>query len=89
MDPRWTPPETNCGNWEANTTSGPQMRISTWQSWPAVWPMIAGPDRSPRSWELTQRGQEWAEAMPYCRHGHSGYQILWNPAVVEILRELV
>jgi prophage antirepressor-like protein len=40
-------------------------------------------------WELTQRGQEWAEARPYCRHGHSGYQILWHPAVVEILRELV
>jgi hypothetical protein len=39
-------------------------------------------------WELTQRGQEWAEAMPYCRHGHSGYQILWNPAVVDLLREL-
>jgi prophage antirepressor-like protein len=39
-------------------------------------------------WELTQRGQEWAEAMPYCRHGHSGYQILWNPAVVGVLREL-
>jgi hypothetical protein len=39
-------------------------------------------------WELTQRGQEWAEAMPYCRHGHSGYQILLNPAVVDVLREL-
>jgi hypothetical protein len=39
-------------------------------------------------WELTQRGQKWAEAMPYCRHGHSGYQILWNPAVVCVLREL-
>ncbi|MCS5698911.1 Bro-N domain-containing protein [Cyanobium sp. FGCU-52] len=39
-------------------------------------------------WELTERGQEWAEAMPYCRHGHSGYQILWNPAVVDVVREL-
>lgn len=39
-------------------------------------------------WELTDRGQRWAEAMPYCRHGHSGYQILWNPAVVEVMREL-
>ena len=39
-------------------------------------------------WELTQRGQDWAEAMPYCRHGHSGYQVLWNPAVVSVLREL-
>ena len=39
-------------------------------------------------WELTERGQEWAEALPYCRHGHSGYQILWNPAVVAIVRGL-
>jgi len=39
-------------------------------------------------WELTERGREWAEAMPYCRHNHSGYQILWNPAVVSVLREL-
>ena len=39
-------------------------------------------------WELTERGQEWAEALPYCRHGHSGYQILWNPAVVALLRGL-
>jgi prophage antirepressor-like protein len=39
-------------------------------------------------WELTERGREWAEARPYCRHGHSGYQLLWNPAVVEVLREL-
>ena len=37
-------------------------------------------------WELTERGQEWAEALPYCRHGHSGYQILWNPAVLDIVR---
>lgn len=39
-------------------------------------------------WELTGAGQEWAEAMPYSRHGHSGYQILWNPAVAEQLKEV-
>ena len=39
-------------------------------------------------WELTEQGQQWAEALPYCRHGHSGYQILWNPAVVDVLRGL-
>src|SRR5690606_23128157 len=27
-------------------------------------------------WELTAYGQEWAEAMPFSRNGHSGYQIL-------------
>lgn len=39
-------------------------------------------------WELTEAGEAWAEAMPYSRNGHSGYQILWNPAVVEQLREV-
>ena len=37
-------------------------------------------------WELTQVGQSWAEAMPYSRRGHSGYQILWNPAVAGMLQ---
>jgi prophage antirepressor-like protein len=37
-------------------------------------------------WELSERGQQWAEALPYCRQGHSGYQLLWNPAVVDIVR---
>jgi len=39
-------------------------------------------------WELSEQGQQWAEALPYCRQGHSGYQILWNPAVVDIVRGL-
>ena len=39
-------------------------------------------------WELTDAGEAWAEAMPYFRNGHSGYQILWNPTVVEQLREV-
>lgn len=38
-------------------------------------------------WELTEAGEAWAEAMPYSRNGHSGYQILWNPAVAEMLKE--
>ncbi|ARK51620.1 Bro-N domain-containing protein [Burkholderia pseudomallei] len=38
-------------------------------------------------WELTEAGEQWAEAMPYSRNGHSGYQILWNPAVAELLKE--
>lgn len=37
-------------------------------------------------WELTEAGEAWAEAMPYSRNGHSGYQILWNPAVAEVLK---
>jgi prophage antirepressor-like protein len=39
-------------------------------------------------WELTEDGRTWAEAMPYSRNGHSGYQILWNPAVAEQLKEV-
>ena len=39
-------------------------------------------------WELTEDGRNWAEAMPYSRNGHSGYQILWNPAVAEQLKEV-
>ena len=45
--------------------------------------------RNPRGeWELTNAGLQWAEALPYCGGGHSGYQILWNPAVAEQLREV-
>ena len=36
-------------------------------------------------WDLTEVGQEWAEVLPYSRRGHSGYQILWKPAVAGLL----
>ncbi|MCG9103131.1 hypothetical protein LH462_05240 [Laribacter hongkongensis] len=39
-------------------------------------------------WELTKAGEAWAESMPYSRNGHSGYQILWNPAVIGQLQEV-
>lgn len=39
-------------------------------------------------WELTEAGRAWAEALPYSRNGHSGYQILWDAAVVEQLKEV-
>ncbi len=39
-------------------------------------------------WELTDAGKAWAEAMPFSLNGHSGYQILWNPAVVDQLKEV-
>ena len=39
-------------------------------------------------WELTEIGEAWAEAMPYSRNGHSGYQILWNPHVAQEMREV-
>ena len=39
-------------------------------------------------WELTNAGKQWAEALPFSRHGHSGYQILWNPTVATLIREV-
>ncbi len=39
-------------------------------------------------WELTETGQAWGEALPYSRNGHSGYQILWNPAVIDQMKEV-
>ena len=39
-------------------------------------------------WELTEAGQSWGEALPYSRNGHSGYQILWNPAVIDQMKEV-
>lgn len=39
-------------------------------------------------WELTEAGQVWGEALPYSRNGHSGYQILWNPAVIDQMKEV-
>lgn len=39
-------------------------------------------------WQLTEIGEAWAEAMPYSRNGHSGYQILWNPTVAQEMREV-
>lgn len=39
-------------------------------------------------WELTSAGCAWAEALPYAADtGHSGYQVLWNPAVAEQLKK--
>ena len=34
-------------------------------------------------WELSDAGKAWGEALPYSRNGHSGYQILWSPAVIQ------
>lgn len=39
-------------------------------------------------WELTEPGQRFGEAIPYMRNGHSGYQILWKPEVVDQIREV-
>ena len=33
------------------------------------------------SYRLTEKGKKYAEAMPYERNGHTGYQIKWSSAV--------
>lgn len=38
-----------------------------------------------KSWELTPFGQQYGEALAFSRNGHSGYQILWNPAVLDLI----
>lgn len=38
-------------------------------------------------WELTEAGTQHGEAYPYTNGRHSGYQILWKPSVVAILRD--
>ena len=53
------------------------------------WLYAAGlqrPSNGRDTWELTEKGKQWAESIPYTKNGHSGYQILWNPAVVEYLK---
>ncbi|KQH74684.1 BRO-N domain-containing protein [Xylella fastidiosa] len=37
-------------------------------------------------WALTEAGRVWGEAIPYSRNGHSSYQILWNPTVLDSLK---
>ena len=40
-------------------------------------------------WELTAEGAKHAEMVPYSSQtGHDGYQILWNPSVADVLRNL-
>lgn len=39
-------------------------------------------------WELTDAVSPWGEAPPSYRGANSGYQSLWNPAVVAVVQEL-
>lgn len=44
-------------------------------------------EKTPKGWQLTTKGKEYGECVPYSRNGHSGYQIQWGPEVVEVLKE--
>ena len=39
-------------------------------------------------WQLSEAGCAYAEAHPYSRNGHSGYQILWRADVADLLKEV-
>lgn len=41
--------------------------------------------RDGKDWRLTNVGKAYGEEMPYTRNGHSGYQILWNESVIDVL----
>ena len=41
-------------------------------------------------WHATEEGKKLSEAMPYtASNGHSGYQLLWSPKVIPMLRDLL
>ena len=40
-----------------------------------------------KSWRLTELGIAYGEELPFTRNGHSGYQIRWNKAVLDVIRE--
>jgi prophage antirepressor-like protein len=39
-------------------------------------------------WELTEEGRKHGGMIPFTNHGHSSYQILWKPSIVDALRSL-
>ena len=38
-------------------------------------------------WQLTKVGRDWGQTLPTCARGQRGQQILWDPAVMALLRE--
>lgn len=39
-------------------------------------------------WTTTELGKKYCERVPYTRgNGHSGYQLLWNESVIELLKD--
>jgi len=37
-------------------------------------------------WELTEAGAKYGEMVPFSNNGHAGYQPLWKPEVLDVLR---
>lgn len=43
-------------------------------------------ERRGKQWRLTDAGKAYGEEKPYTRGGHSGYQIVWDERVYEVLK---
>ncbi|MGG4288388.1 BRO family protein [Priestia megaterium] len=44
-------------------------------------------DKMKKQWRLTEKGKLYGEEFPFTRNGHTGYQIRWNKAVLNIIKE--
>lgn len=48
---------------------------------------VSGANLKKTSWKLTEEGRAYGESHAFHRNGHSGYEIIWNADVVELLRK--
>lgn len=47
----------------------------------------SGANLKKTSWKLTEEGRAYGESHAFHRNGHSGYEIIWNADVVDLLRK--
>lgn len=47
----------------------------------------SGANLKKTSWKLTEEGRTYGESHAFHRNGHSGYEIIWNADVVDLLRK--
>lgn len=43
-------------------------------------------EKKDKDWRITEEGKKFGEEMPFTRHGHSNYRILWHEKVLEKLK---
>lgn len=44
-------------------------------------------EKKDKDWRITEEGKKFGEEMPFTRHGHSNYRILWHEKVLEKLKK--
>lgn len=47
----------------------------------------SGANLKKTNWKLTEEGRAYGESHAFHRNGHSGYEIIWNAEVLELLRK--